>query len=457
MPAVNPSSWGPKPQFELADGTPAIGYKLFSYVAGSVNTKQNTYSDSTGAVANTNPIILDSLGQIPLQWWFQAGLSYKIVYASSTDADPPTSPIWTVDNVFGQNDTILAPASEWSASGLTPTFVSATSFTLAGDQTTAFHVGRRVKVTDAGGTKYGTITASVFGALTTVTIVGDALATPTSAVSYGLLSVTNPSTPLLTDAFPIVSGSADKTKKARFEVDGLTAATTRVYTLQDSDDTLVGRATTDTLTNKTLVAPALGTPVSGVLTNCTGFPAAQGASMVFLAAQTASNSASLSFTSIPNGTYDEFVFIGENVLPATDATGLNCLMSVDNGVSYQTAAASYQYANRGYVTDNTTADNNSTSATTISIGGAGIENTAAGGGISFEARLHNPASSTMNKQMSWQAINANSSSATFTSTTGVGIGISATLTNADVDAVRFQMGSGNITSGVIYLYGLKKS
>ena len=35
-------------------------------------------------------------------------------------------------------------------------------------------------------------------------------------------------------------------------------------------DTLVGKATTDTLTNKTLVAPALGTPASGVLTNCTG-------------------------------------------------------------------------------------------------------------------------------------------------------------------------------------------
>ena len=34
----------------------------------------------------------------------------------------------------------------------------------------------------------------------------------------------------------------------------------------------MGRATTDTLSNKTLVAPALGTPTSGVLTNCTGYP-----------------------------------------------------------------------------------------------------------------------------------------------------------------------------------------
>ena len=35
-------------------------------------------------------------------------------------------------------------------------------------------------------------------------------------------------------------------------------------------DTLAGIAATQTLTNKTLVAVALGTPASGVLTNCTG-------------------------------------------------------------------------------------------------------------------------------------------------------------------------------------------
>ena len=56
-----------------------------------------------------------------------------------------------------------------------------------------------------------------------------------------------------------------------------TISNTGTLTLPTSTDTLVGRATTDTLTNKTLTSPtlttpALGTPASGTLTNCTGYP-----------------------------------------------------------------------------------------------------------------------------------------------------------------------------------------
>jgi len=196
--AVNPSALGPKPQFVDSAGNPAVGNKLFFYVAGSTSTKQNTYTDSTGASADANPIVLNALGEPTNQIWWTQGQSYKIVYAPSTDTDPPTSPIWTIDNLWGINDPVNSPAnSEWIAFAGTPTFVSATSFTVAGNQTSTFQPGRRIQTSNTAGTAYSTIVTSAFTTLTTVTVVNDStvLDSGLSAVSYGILSAINPSLP----------------------------------------------------------------------------------------------------------------------------------------------------------------------------------------------------------------------------------------------------------------------
>lgn len=59
------------------------------------------------------------------------------------------------------------------------------------------------------------------------------------------------------DTNPVVKGSVDATKQVRFEVDGLSPATTRVLTVPDTDMTLVGTAATQTLTNKTFDQPLI--------------------------------------------------------------------------------------------------------------------------------------------------------------------------------------------------------
>jgi hypothetical protein len=180
-----------------ANGVPRSGGKLFTYSAGTTS-KVTTYRDSAGSVAHTNPIVLDANGLPPAPIWLTESSTYKFVLAPSGDTDPPASPILTIDNIVPINDITATAATEWT-SGPAPTYISATSFSVTGDATTTLHVGRRLKTTNTGGTRYSTITRSVFGALTTVTVENDSgsLDSGLSALSYGISSADNTSVPFV--------------------------------------------------------------------------------------------------------------------------------------------------------------------------------------------------------------------------------------------------------------------
>lgn len=246
--------------------TPANGGQLFFYVNKS-STKQTVYKDEALGTAWTNPIVLDAGGAVPLggEIWFPQGQIFTIVFAPSNDTDPPASPYWSKDDQSGMND-VSSLQSEWTPAS-TPSFVSASQFTMAGDQTAvgSADVGRRMKFTVTAGTVYGTISARSFGAgVTTVTVDMDGaqlLDSGLSAAFYSILSATNDAVPLIPGGRSIFMDPTDNTKQAALSLVNISTGTIRTYTLPDVNDTLV-TVSTGVLFNPTFNGVASGSALA---------------------------------------------------------------------------------------------------------------------------------------------------------------------------------------------------
>lgn len=185
---------------QFINAIPANGAKLFTYAAGS-SAKLATYTDEDGLVAQSNPIILNSRGEPAQPIWLIEGVKYKFVFAPSTDSDPPVSPIRTVDDISGINDTSIT-IDQWVDSGISPTYVSTTSFTVAGDQTSLFTNKRRIKSLVTAGVAYSTVLSATFTSLTTVVVLNDSLPLDTglSTIQVGLLTPNNSSIPSIIES-----------------------------------------------------------------------------------------------------------------------------------------------------------------------------------------------------------------------------------------------------------------
>jgi len=81
-------------QFFDNNGVPLNGGLVYTYGAGTT-TPVSTYTSSSAATNNTNPIVLDSAGRTPAQIWLTAGASYKFVLQTSTGVL-----IKTDDNIY---------------------------------------------------------------------------------------------------------------------------------------------------------------------------------------------------------------------------------------------------------------------------------------------------------------------------------------------------------------------
>ena len=177
--------------------------------------------------------------------------------------------------------------------------------------------------------------------------------------------------------------------------------------------------------------------------------------LTLLSTQTASASASISFTSGIDSTYDSYVFKFINMHPATDNVQFEFNLSTDGGSNYnvtKTTTSVYAFQDEaggstglGYHTPTDLAQ--STAFQQLNnAGGIGNDNDQS---LSGTLQIFNPSSATFVKHFiacTNQYQNANNTIEAFIAGYG--------NTTNSVDAVRFQMSSGNIDAGTIKMYGV---
>lgn len=89
------------------NGNPLAGGKIYTYLAGTT-TNAATYTNSSGSIAHSNPIVLDGAGRVPSgEIWLTDGITYKFVVEDSAN-----NLIGTYDNLVGINSNFVAYTSQ---------------------------------------------------------------------------------------------------------------------------------------------------------------------------------------------------------------------------------------------------------------------------------------------------------------------------------------------------------
>ena len=183
--------------------------------------------------------------------------------------------------------------------------------------------------------------------------------------------------------------------------------------------------------------------------------AASSATLVLLSTQTANDSATISFTTGLDSTYDEYIFKCIDIHPRTDVPDFTFNLSTDSGSNYNVTKTTTAFraihneadtsTGLGYETSFDLAQSTAFQPIATGVGNGADES------CTVTLTLFNPSSTTYVKHFISTASNyIGSDYAENLFTAGYG------NTTSAVNAVRFQMSSGNF-DGIIKLYGVKKS
>ena len=181
--------------------------------------------------------------------------------------------------------------------------------------------------------------------------------------------------------------------------------------------------------------------------------------MTVLQTQTASSSASISFTSNIDSTYPIYLFKFINIHPATDGAEFTINFSTDSGSNYNVAktttffvaynAESESSSGLTYIDSLDIAQGTGVANIFYNVGNENDES------ASGTLHLFNPSSTTFVKHF-MSTFNVYNNSGSNGNSVQVDVAGYGNTTSA-IDGVQFAMSSGNIDSGTIKLYGIKGS
>ena len=196
-----PFFYTPKLKYWIPNtNNPATSYWVKTFAAGTSNPLA-LFFDSNLTVPAANPLQLDINGEAIV--YAQAGVAYKAQLLLPDGVTPVAGE--TTDGILiasGSGGGATTSGSQWINStslGVgAPTFISSTSFSVAGNFTSVFPVGTVLQSTNTGGIVYSQVTVSSFGGgFTTVTVVNfvGVLDTGLSVVNVGVITPSNPGVP----------------------------------------------------------------------------------------------------------------------------------------------------------------------------------------------------------------------------------------------------------------------
>ena len=175
-----------------------------------------------------------------------------------------------------------------------------------------------------------------------------------------------------------------------------------------------------------------------------------------LAVRTASSSASLDFASVITSAYDVYEIEIVDLRPATDNVTLMLRTSTNNGSSYDATGYHWSRAERQVNTASPTETlTGSTSDTAIRLAAGGVGNASGGGtqeSICATLVLRNPLGTASYKYI--DGVYRYFDPATATQRGDI---TGARISNSAVNAFQVLFSGGNITSGVVYLYGKRNA